>query len=147
MFQFGGLEAIITAVLDEYPDQLSHRRELFVLGLVVVCFLGSLSTLTNVSFFTLQTGFIAVSVAQMEKNEWWQLMSLFSVKCNWQGGAYVVKMLEEFGVGCSIIAVGFLEAIAVSWFYGKQDIIISWLAFSFFYRLNSISNTDNQMYH
>uniref|UniRef100_A0A8C7XBH5 Solute carrier family 6 member 4b n=1 Tax=Oryzias sinensis TaxID=183150 RepID=A0A8C7XBH5_9TELE len=78
---FGGLEAIITAVLDEYPDQLSHRRELFVLCLVVVCFLGSLSTLTY-------------------------------------GGAYVVKLLEEFGVGCSIIAVGFLEAIAVSWFYG-----------------------------
>ena len=50
VFQFGGLEAIITAVLDEYPDHFSHRRELFVLGLVVVCFLGSLSTLTNVSF-------------------------------------------------------------------------------------------------
>lgn len=48
--QFGGLEAIITAVMDEYPDTLSHRRELLVLGLVVVCFLGSLSTLTNVSF-------------------------------------------------------------------------------------------------
>ncbi|KAG7235241.1 hypothetical protein INR49_002892 [Caranx melampygus] len=78
---FGGLEAIITAVLDEYPDHFSHRRELFVLCLVVVCFLGSLSTLTH-------------------------------------GGAYVVKLLEEFGVGCSIIAVGFLEAIAVSWFYG-----------------------------
>uniref|UniRef100_A0A8C6Q8W4 Transporter n=1 Tax=Nothobranchius furzeri TaxID=105023 RepID=A0A8C6Q8W4_NOTFU len=78
---FGGLEAIITAVLDEYPDHFSHRRELVVLCLVIVCFLGSLSTLTN-------------------------------------GGAYVVKLLEEFGVGCSIIAVGFLEAIAVSWFYG-----------------------------
>lgn len=31
----------------------------------------------------------------------------------------MVKLLEEFGVGCSIIALGFLEAIAVSWFYGK----------------------------
>lgn len=49
LFQFGGLEAIITAVLDEYPDHFYHRRELFVLCLVVVCFLGSLSTLTNVS--------------------------------------------------------------------------------------------------
>ncbi|XP_026882980.2 solute carrier family 6 member 4b [Electrophorus electricus] len=78
---FGGLEAIITAVMDEYPDFLSHRREMFVLGLVVVCFLGSLSTLTK-------------------------------------GGAYVVKLLEEFGVGSSIIAVVFLEATAVSWFYG-----------------------------
>lgn len=42
------------------------------------------------------------------------------VKSYWQGGAYVVKLLEEFGVGSSIIAVGFLEAIAVSWFYGKK---------------------------
>lgn len=50
MFQFGGLEAIITALLDEYPEHFSQRRELFVLGLVVVCFLGSLSTLTNVRF-------------------------------------------------------------------------------------------------
>lgn len=50
VLQFGGLEAIITAVLDEYPDQFYHRRELFVLCLVAVCFLGSLSTLTNVSY-------------------------------------------------------------------------------------------------
>lgn len=39
-------------MLDEYPDHLYHRRELFVLCLVVVCFLGSLSTLTNVSSFS-----------------------------------------------------------------------------------------------
>lgn len=49
ILQFGGLEAIITAVMDEYPDVLSQRRELFVLALVVVCFVGSLSTLTKVS--------------------------------------------------------------------------------------------------
>ncbi|KAK6476420.1 sodium-dependent serotonin transporter-like [Huso huso] len=80
---FGGLEAIITAVMDEYPQYLFKRRELFVLGLVIVCFMGSLSTLTH-------------------------------------GGAYVVQLLETFGAGCSIIAVVFLEAIAVSWFYGIQ---------------------------
>uniref|UniRef100_H0ZAY0 Transporter n=1 Tax=Taeniopygia guttata TaxID=59729 RepID=H0ZAY0_TAEGU len=37
-----------------------------------------------------------------------------------QGGAYVVKLLEEFGAGCSILAVVLLETIAVSWFYGIQ---------------------------
>uniref|UniRef100_A0A674MI44 Transporter n=1 Tax=Takifugu rubripes TaxID=31033 RepID=A0A674MI44_TAKRU len=71
----------ITSLAFSLSWSLYHRRELFVLCLVVVCFLGSLSTLTN-------------------------------------GGAYVVKLLEEFGVGCSIIVLGFLEAIAVSWFYG-----------------------------
>lgn len=47
------------------------------------------------------------------------MMSRIGVPCSLQGGAYVVKLLEEFGVGCSIIVLGFLEAIAVSWFYGK----------------------------
>ncbi|XP_027718119.1 sodium-dependent serotonin transporter-like [Vombatus ursinus] len=81
---FGGLEAIITALIDEYPQTLTQRRELLVLGLVAVCFLGSLATLT-------------------------------------QGGAYVIKLLEEFGANCSILAVVFLEAITVSWFYGIQQ--------------------------
>lgn len=132
VFQFGGLEAIITAVLDEFPDHLYHRRELFVLCLVVVCFLGSLSTLTNASFFTLHNerkrtytvNWITVAV----KSSFWPYDDILSqTECCWQGGAYVVKLLEEFGVGSSIIAVGFLEAIAVSWFYGKKSaLIIHW---------------------
>lgn len=31
-----------------------------------------------------------------------------------------MKLLEEFGAGCSILAVVLLETIAVSWFYGKK---------------------------
>uniref|UniRef100_A0A670ZYE5 Transporter n=1 Tax=Pseudonaja textilis TaxID=8673 RepID=A0A670ZYE5_PSETE len=81
---FGGLEAVITALMDEYPQALGKHRQLFVLGLIALCFLGSLATLTN-------------------------------------GGPYIVKLLEEFGAGCSILAVVFLEAIAVSWFYGMQQ--------------------------
>lgn len=147
VFQFGGLEAIITAVLDEYPELFSHRRELFVLGLVVVCFLGSLSTLTNVSFshfmqpnkknkksmyHFLSVGLVELFVDTLSLNSRLQGVAfteqnccycLQTKKCSLQGGAYVVKLLEEFGVGSSIIAVGFLEAIAVSWFYGKHEII------------------------
>lgn len=43
---FGGLEAVITAICDEYP-LMKRNRELFVLGLVTVCFLGGLPTVTN----------------------------------------------------------------------------------------------------
>lgn len=43
---FGGLEAVITAICDEYP-LMKRNRELFVLGLVLVCFLGGLPTVTN----------------------------------------------------------------------------------------------------
>ncbi|XP_003227218.2 sodium-dependent serotonin transporter [Anolis carolinensis] len=34
------------------------------------------------------------------------------------GGAYVVKLFEEYATGPALIAVVFLESIAVSWFYG-----------------------------
>ncbi|XP_041948186.1 sodium-dependent serotonin transporter-like [Alosa sapidissima] len=34
------------------------------------------------------------------------------------GGAYVVKLFEEFATGPAIITVVFLEVVAVSWFYG-----------------------------
>ncbi|XP_036994737.2 sodium-dependent serotonin transporter-like [Artibeus jamaicensis] len=78
---FAGLEGVITAVLDEYPHIWSKRREWFVLCMIVICFLGSLVTLTY-------------------------------------GGAYVVKLLEEYATGPAVLTVALLEAIAVYWFYG-----------------------------
>lgn len=47
--QFAGLEGVITAVLDEFPHIWSKRREVFVLGFIVTCFLGAMPTLTFVS--------------------------------------------------------------------------------------------------
>lgn len=44
---FGGLEALITAVCDEWPEKIGRRRELFVACLVVYCFIGALATTTN----------------------------------------------------------------------------------------------------
>ncbi|XP_012678386.2 sodium-dependent serotonin transporter-like [Clupea harengus] len=76
-----GLEGVVTAVLDEFPRVLLRRREWFVLGLVFLCYVGSLTTVVY-------------------------------------GGAYVVKLFEEFATGPAIITVVFLEVIAVSWFYG-----------------------------
>lgn len=80
---FAGLEGVITAMLDEFPHLLVKRREWFVFGLVCVCYLGALSTLTY-------------------------------------GGAYVVKLFEEYATGPAVITVVLLEVIAVSWFYGTN---------------------------
>lgn len=80
---FAGLEGVITAMLDEFPHILVKRREWFVLGLVCVCYLGALSTLTY-------------------------------------GGAFVVKLFEEYATGPAVITVVLLEVIAVSWFYGTN---------------------------
>lgn len=46
---FGGLEAMVTALCDEYPRALGRRRELFVLVLLVAIYLCALPTTTYVS--------------------------------------------------------------------------------------------------
>lgn len=48
---FGGLEAIITGLCDEYPNVLKRHRELFVAGLVAVIYILSLPTTTYVRFY------------------------------------------------------------------------------------------------
>lgn len=37
-----------------------------------------------------------------------------------QGGAFVVKLFEEYATGPAVITVVLLEVVAVSWFYGKH---------------------------
>jgi Sodium:neurotransmitter symporter family len=46
---FGGLEAMITALCDEYPRFLGLHREKFVAGLLVLIYICSLPTCTYVS--------------------------------------------------------------------------------------------------
>ena len=48
-FQFGGLEALITGICDEWPRTIGRKREMFVAGLIVYCFFGALATTTYVS--------------------------------------------------------------------------------------------------
>ncbi|GAU90055.1 hypothetical protein RvY_02529-2 [Ramazzottius varieornatus] len=43
---FGGLEAILTAISDEWPLVFGRHRKLFCLGICLYCFLGSLPTTT-----------------------------------------------------------------------------------------------------
>lgn len=46
---FGGLEAMITALCDEYPRAIGRRREIFVLFLLAAIYLCALPTMTYVS--------------------------------------------------------------------------------------------------
>lgn len=48
---FGGLEAMITALCDEYPRSIGRRRELFVLLLLAGIYLCALPTMTYVSIY------------------------------------------------------------------------------------------------
>lgn len=50
---FGGLEAMITALCDEYPRTIGRRRELFVLILLGLIYICALPTMTYVSMMVL----------------------------------------------------------------------------------------------
>lgn len=51
---FGGLEAMITALCDEFPIFLGKRRELFVLVLLTFIYICALPTMTYVSIDNLR---------------------------------------------------------------------------------------------
>jgi len=82
---FGGLEAVITAFCDEFPVRVGQHRELFVLLLLTVSFLGALSTTT-------------------------------------QGGMYFLSLLEIYATGPAIMTVVLVEAIALTWVYGLNQL-------------------------
>ena len=46
---FGGLEAMITGLCDEYPNLLGKHREIFVGFLLVFCYICAIPTTTYVS--------------------------------------------------------------------------------------------------
>jgi solute carrier family 6 (neurotransmitter transporter, serotonin) member 4 len=54
---FGGLEAMITALCDEYPRTLGKNREKFVAGLLVFIYICSLPTCTYVSIIQAKVWF------------------------------------------------------------------------------------------
>lgn len=57
---FGGLEAMITALCDEYPRAIGRRREWFVLFLLIGIYLCALPTMTYVSINSI-SNYILVS--------------------------------------------------------------------------------------
>lgn len=64
---FGGLEAMVTALCDEYPRAIGRRRELFVLVLCIGIYLCALPTTTYVSIH-----FVLVSIfmERPREGEW-----------------------------------------------------------------------------
>lgn len=56
--------------------------------------------------------------AGQDSHHW--ILGTLTVWSLFQGGAYVVKLFEEYATGPAVLTVVFLEAVAVSWFYGTS---------------------------
>lgn len=58
----------------------------------------------------------------MEGGQWWPLLALRAKvsPVSGQGGIYVLTLLDTFAAGTSILFAVLMEAIGVSWFYGRS---------------------------
>ena len=118
--QMGGLECVITGLMDEFKtlfEKLHINREMFTGMVITVSFLVALSCVTPVKMQWIQILFIFLLNLFTKKShqDFKSVLHLFI----FQGGIYVFTMLENYVAGLSLLTTVFFEAIAVSWIYGK----------------------------
>ncbi|KAI9561180.1 hypothetical protein GHT06_012136 [Daphnia sinensis] len=87
---FGGLEAMITGLCDEYPVLLGRRR----------------------NYLLEYYSFSSTSALYRPPPIYDSIME--------QGGMYLVDLLNVYGPGIAILFLVFVEAMGVSWCYGTQ---------------------------
>ena len=100
----GGLECVITGLMDEFRDTFRRRgisREMFT-GFVVFF-----------SFIMASTCVTPVKDRRIIHEKY--LISKI------QGGIYIFSLLENYAAGLSLLTTVCLEAVAVSWVYGLKN--------------------------
>ncbi|XP_058531948.1 sodium-dependent serotonin transporter isoform X2 [Ochotona princeps] len=101
----------------------------FVSGFVIFTVLGYMAEMRNeeVSEVAKDAGpsllFItyAEAIANMPASTFFAIiffLMLITLGLDSTGGAYVVKLLEEYATGPAVLTVALIEVVAVSWFYG-----------------------------
>ena len=96
---FGGLEAMYTALSDEYVLLKTHRK----LGLFIMCCLLIIASLPTVTY----------GEADEEK-------SIFPFR-SLLGGNYVVQFLDRFSTAPALMLVVMMEAIAATWVSRERE--------------------------
>ena len=106
----GGLECVITGLMDEFRDTFRRRgisREMFT-GFVV--------------FFSFIMASTCVTPVNMNKKSLsQQFASSYFLSYVTQGGIYIFSLLENYAAGLSLLTTVCLEAVAVSWVYGLKN--------------------------
>lgn len=115
----GMVETLLTCLKDQFPVIRKHQTWCAFLGCLVF-FLCGLPLTTDVSVT-------------------WQVIGLQPLFM--QGGLYIMKLLEEYGVGISVFLYGIMQAVGIVWIYGlnnfARDIqFMTGNSVSFFWKFN-----------
>lgn len=108
--QFGNMEGITTAVLDEFPQlrRNTFHKSLFLAALCFCFYLMGLLLVTDVSVFK-------VRVSVDTRLPWSRLTvpSLYS-----QGGIYWFTLIDSFSTSFGLIIIALFMCLGISFFYG-----------------------------
>ncbi|GBP36698.1 Sodium-dependent serotonin transporter [Eumeta japonica] len=140
---FGGLEAVTTALCDEYPRALGRHRELFVAVLLLFIYICALPTTTYEN--ARQRAFVDSLISyshcifvylRCKRGRSLNKRRALSARVRGaaciihapartasrvsRGGMYLVDLLNVFGPGLAILFVVFAEAAGVCWVYGVR---------------------------
>lgn len=105
--QFCTMEGFITAIIDEWPQLLRKRKEIFIAIVCLLSYLVGLTCITQASRFNFLQDTILV----------FKLLLLLLLTL--QGGMYIFQILDSYAVsGFCLLWLIFFECISISWCYG-----------------------------
>ena len=111
--KMGGLEAVITGLMDEFKIK-SIGRELFTAIVISTSFIGALVNCTQV--------WELFSINKKQKKK------INQISCDdWKGGGFTMVWFDTYSAGISLLCSAMFEALAVVYFYGI------WLSFWLLY--------------
>lgn len=108
-FQFVQIEAIISAVLDEYPRLRAYKSWATFFTCLIMFFVSMLfvTRVHNISFIF---------------SKYFNLISLLFL-CFLKGGMYFLQLFDWYAASISVILVCLCEVIIVGWIYGVKNFI------------------------
>lgn len=108
--QFGNMEGITTAVLDEFPQlrRNTFHKSLFLAALCFCFYLMGLLLVTDVSVFK-----VRVSV---DTHLPWSRLTVPSLYS--QGGIYWFTLIDSFSTSFGLIIIALFMCLGISFFYG-----------------------------
>lgn len=112
------MESVITGLCDEYPRTLRNHRGIFIGVLIIIIYLCSLPTTTNVS--SKLEDWKKRSRIQKWSSFLYILIEFHKNKRSYQGGHYVITILESYGTSLSLLFIVLFETIIVCWLYGAD---------------------------